>query len=142
MEPFLVEAVVVALAVCWSRFGLRRPSRRRLGWSLGWVAASGTLALVRAPSHWDAHLVGALLVGGALTAVWWLVREGQGNRAAACAAAVTLVALGVQHAFYPTLPSPQRHAPTSVASYREPLSGAVGDVMVVGEADLLLRSQP
>jgi hypothetical protein len=142
MEPFLVEAVLVALAVCWSRFGLSRPSRRRLWWSLGWVGASGVLSLVRAPSHWDAHLVGALLVAGGLTAVWWLVRQGHGRGAAACAAAVTLVALGVQHAFYPTPPSPQRNAPASIASYREPLTAAVGDVLVIGEADPVLQSEP
>jgi hypothetical protein len=142
LEPFLVEAVVVTLAVGWSRFGPRRPSRRRLWWSLGWVGASGLVSLLRAPSHWDAHLVGVLVVAAGLAAVWWLVREGNAVRAAACAAAVTLVALGVQHAFYPTPPSPQRHAPTSLAAYREPLAGAVGDVLQVGESDHILQAQP
>jgi hypothetical protein len=141
LEPFLVEAVVVSLAVAWSRFGLRRPSRRRLWWSLSWVGAAGLVALLRAPSHWDAVVVGVLLVGAGLAAVWWLVREGQAVRGAACAAAFTLACLAVQHGFYPTLPSPQRYAPTSLAAYRTPLAGAVGDVLQVGESDHLLQTQ-
>jgi hypothetical protein len=142
LEPFLVEAVVVSLAVTWSRFGLRRPSLRRLCWALGWVTASGLVSMLRVPSHWDAHLVGAVVVGAGLAAVWWLVREGQARRAAACAAAVTLVSLAVQHGFYPTPPSPQRYAPTTLAEFRTPLAGAVGDVLQVGESDYLLQSQP
>jgi hypothetical protein len=142
MEPFLVEAVVVALAVAWSRFGLRRPSRRRLWWSLGWVGASGVVSLLRAPSHWDAHLVGVLVVGAGLAAVWRLVRDGDTVGVAACAAAFTVAGLAVQHGFYGTPPSPQRNAPTSLASYRTPLAGAVGDVLQVGRSDLLLQSEP
>jgi hypothetical protein len=141
LEPFLVEAVVVSLAVAWGRFGLRRPSRRRLWWSLGWVTAAAVVSLLRAPSHWDAHLVGALVVGAGLAAVWWLVREGHSTRAAACAAAFTLVLLAVQHAFYPIVPSPQRYAPTSLSAYRMPLAGAIGDVIQVGESDRLLQAQ-
>jgi hypothetical protein len=142
MEPFLVEAVVVALGVAWSRFGPGRPSRRRLWWSLGWVVASGVLAALRAPSHWDAHLVGVLVVGAGLTTVWRLVRDGQTVRVAACAAAFTVAGLAVQHGFYPTPPSPQRNAPTSLASYRTPLAGAMGDVLQVGDSDGVLQSEP
>jgi hypothetical protein len=142
MEPFLVEAVVVVLGVAWSRFGLRRPSRRRLWWSLGWVAASGLVSLVRAPAHWESHVVGVLLVAAGLSAIWRLVRDGRTVAVAACAAAFTLAGLVVQHGFYPTVPSPQRNAPTSLATYRTPLAGAVGDVLQVGMSDGLLQSQP
>jgi hypothetical protein len=141
MEPFLVEAVVVALAVAWSRFGRRRPSRRRLWWSLAWVGASGLVSLLRAPSHWEGQVVGVLLVGAGLTALWRLIRDGHAVRVAACAAAFTLAALAVQHGFYPTLPSPQRNAPTSLAAYRTPLSGAEGEVLQVGRSDHLLQSR-
>jgi hypothetical protein len=141
MEPFLVETAVVALAVAWSRFGLRRPSRRRLWCSLGWVGASGLVSLLRAPSHWEAHLVGVLLVAAGLTAVWRLIRDGHAVRVAACAAAFTLVAMAVQHGFYPTLPAPQRYSPTSLEAYRKPLSGAKGEVLQVGQSDHLLQSR-
>jgi hypothetical protein len=142
MEPFLVEAAVVALGVAWSRFGVRRPSRRRLWLSLAWVGTAGLVSLLRAPSHWESHVVGVLVVGAGLTAVWRLIRDGLTVRVAACAAAFTLAGLAVQHGFYGTPPSPQRNAPTSLAAYRTPLAGAVGDVFQVGGADHLLQSEP
>jgi hypothetical protein len=102
---------------------------------------SGLVSLLRAPSHWNAQVVGVLVVGAGLTAVWRLIRDGQTVRVAACAAAVTVAGLAVQHGFYRTLPSPQRHAPTSLASYRTPLAGAVGDVLLVGDSDTVVRSE-
>jgi hypothetical protein len=139
LEPFLVEAVVVSLAVCWSHFGLRRPSLRRLWWSLGWVGASALVSLLRAPSYWDAHVLGALVVGAGLAGVWWLVREGRAGGAVACAVVFTLASLAVQHAYYPRSPSPQRYAPSSVGSYRTPLAGAVGEVLQVGASEPVLQ---
>jgi hypothetical protein len=48
----------------------------------------------------------------------------------------------LQHAFYPDPPSPQRHAPTELTDYRTQAAGATGDVMEVGAADLMMRSDP
>ena len=142
LQPFLVEAVVVCLAVMWTRFGLRRPSARRLAISLAWVAAAGLLSVFWADSKWRSHLVAVVVVAVGLVVLWRLVRAGRPARAAVAAGLVTLVVLAVQHTAYPDLPSPNRHAPTDLSAYRTPLAGAVGDVMQVGASDNLLQTDP
>jgi hypothetical protein len=142
LQPFLVEAVVVAVAVTWTRFGQRRPSPRRLAVSLGWVAVAAALSLRWADQRWRDHLVALAVVAAGLVLLWVLVRAGRPVRAALAAGLVTLVVLAVQHAAYPDLPSPNRWAPTDLASYRTPLAGAVGDVMQVGASDNLLQTDP
>jgi hypothetical protein len=142
LQPFLVEATVVVLAVTWTRFGPARPSRRRLAVSLGWVAVAGLLSVHWADSLWRSHLLAVAVVGAGLVLLWWLVRAGRPARAAIAAGLLTLVVLGVQHAAFPDLPSPNRWPPTDLAGFRAPLSGAVGDVMQVGASDNLLQSNP
>lgn len=142
MQPFLVEATLVLVAVAWHRFGLRRPSPRRLLLSLGWIGLAGGVALLRAPSMWIAHVVSVALVGGGVAALWWLMRVERTRWLAPTAAAVTLAVLAVQHGYYPDLPSPQRHQPAELSAYRTPAAGAVGDVMEVGAADVLMRTDP
>ncbi len=142
LQPFLVEAVVVVLAVTWTRFGPARPSRRRLAVSLAWVAIAGLLSVYWTDSLWRSHLAAVGVVSAGLVLVWWLVRAGRPARAALAAGLVTLVVLGVQHAAYPDLPSPNRWPPTDLAGFRAPLSGAVGDVMQVGASDSLLQTNP
>jgi hypothetical protein len=142
LQPFLVEALVVVLAVTWTRFGLRRPSPRRLALALAWVALAGILSVVRADSMWRSHLVSVAVVAAGLVVLWWLVRAGRPAGAALAAGLLTLVVLAVQHAAYPTLPSPNRYASTDLAAYRTPLAGAVGDVMQVGASDTLLQTDP
>ena len=134
-------ALVVLLVVAWHRFGLR-PTRRRLALSLAWVAVAGLLALVRSPSMWVAHLLSVALVAGALALVWWLVVRGRLAWVAPAAGVLTLAAFGLQHAFYPTPPSPQRNAPTDLATYQAALAGAVGDVLQVGATDALVQDGP
>ena len=55
---------------------------------------------------------------------------------------MTLAAFVLQHAFYPTAPSPQRNAPTDLAAYQGLYPEAVGDLLQVGATDLLVRSDP
>jgi hypothetical protein len=142
LQTFLVEVLVVLLVVAWSRFGLDRPSPRRLSISLGWVAIAGGLALVRSSSEWRAHLTAIALIGGALTLVWWLVRSGRRGWLAPTIGAVTLAAFGLQHGFFPDPPSPQRHAPTDVSAYQGLYPDAVGDLLQVGATDLTVQSDP
>ena len=142
LQPFLVEAVVVALAVTWTRFGQARPSPRRLAVSLAWVVVAGLLSVYWADSLWRSHLVAVGVVGAGLLILWWLVRAGRPARAALAAGLVTLVVLAVQHAAYPDLPSPNRWPPTDLAGFQAPLSGAVGDAMQVGASDSLLQTDP
>jgi hypothetical protein len=140
LAPFLVMALAVLLVVAWHRFGLARPSRRRLAWSLGWAVAATALSLVRASSMWRAHLCALALVAVGLALVWWVVRRGGLVRAAPVAGAVTVAMMALQHGFYPTPPSPQRHAPTTLADYRTQAAGAVGDVMEVGAANEMMTN--
>jgi hypothetical protein len=142
LQPFLVEAVVVAVAVTWTRFGLRRPSPRRLAVSLAWVVISGLLSVRWVDARWRDHLVAVVVVAAGLVVLWALVRAGRPVRAALAAGLVTLVVLAVQHTAYPDLPSPNRWPPTDLAAFRAPLSGAVGDVMQVGASDNLLQTDP
>lgn len=142
LAPFLVQALAVLLVVSWHRFGVARPSSRRFAWSMGWVVVAAVLSLVRASSMWRAHVCALLLVAAGLALVWWLVRRGGIARVAPVIGLVTVATVVLQHAFYPTPPSPQRHAPTDLADYRTQAAGATGDVMEVGAADLMMRSDP
>jgi hypothetical protein len=142
LAPFLVTGLVVLLVVSASRFGLIRPSPRRLGLSLAWVALAGLLAVVRAASQWGAHLCAVALVAAGIVLLWWLLQAGRRSWLAPVAGAVTLAAFGVQHAFFPTPPSPQRNAPTELATYQALYPDAVGDLLQVGGSDLLDRSDP
>jgi hypothetical protein len=142
LAPFLVLGLAVLLTVAWSRFGLARPSPRRLGLSLAWVALAGALAVVRASSEWVAHLCAVALVAAALALLWWLLRTGRRSWLAPVVGVVTLAAFGIQHAFFPTPPSPQRNAPTDLAAYQRLYPDAVGDLLQVGATDGLDRSDP
>ena len=142
LQPFLVEAVAVTVAVTWTRFGLRRPSPRRLAGSLAWVVLAGALSLRWADEKWRGHLLAVVVVAAGLVVLWLLVRAGRPARAALAAGLGTLVVLAVQHATYPDLPSPNRWPPTDLTAFRAPLGGAVGDVMQVGASDNLLRTDP
>jgi hypothetical protein len=142
LQPFLVQALVVTLVVLWSRFGVARPSVTRLALSLGWVGLSVLLALRHSASKWPAHLTAALLAGAAITLLWWLVRRDRRALLAPVVGVVTLAVLGVMHGFFPDLPSPQRHAPTELATYQDLYPGATGDLLQVGASDLLVRNHP
>ena len=142
LQPFLVEALVVTIAVTWTRFGTRRPSPLRLAVSLGWVALAAALSVRWVPARSSAHLGAAAVVAGGLILLWMLVRAGRPARAAVAAGLVTLTVLAVQHRAYPDLPSPNRWPPTDLAGFQKPLTGAVGDTMQVGSSDNLLQTDP
>ncbi len=142
LQPFLVQALAVLLVVAWTRFELARPTPFRLGLSLGWVVLAGALTMMRTSSERAGDLCSVALVAAALTLLWWLVRSGRRTWLAPVAGAVTLAAFGVQHAFYPTPPSPQRNAPTDLAAYQSLYPGAAGDLLKVGATDLLVQSDP
>jgi hypothetical protein len=142
LQPFLVLALAVLLVVAWTRFGLTRPSRVRLGLSLGWVLLAAVWTVSRSSSEWVAQVCSVLLVGAALAGLWWLVRAGRTAWLAPVAGVVTLAGFAMQHAFFPTLPSPQRNAPGELAAYRGLYPSSVGDLLQVGATDALVRSDP
>jgi hypothetical protein len=142
LQPFLVEAVVLVVAVTWTRFGARRPSPLRLALSLAWVVIAGLLAVRWGDSLWRDHLVAVLVVAAGLVVLWLLVRAGRPAQAALAAGLITLVVLAVQHRAYPELPSPNRWPPTDLAGFQAPLAGAVGDTMQIGASDNLLQTNP
>ena len=142
LQPFLVEAVVVLVVVLWSRFGVTRPSATRLALSLGWVGLAALLALRHSASKWPAHLTAALLVGGALVLLWGLQRLDRRVWLAPVAGVVTIACFGVMHGSFSDLPSPQRNAPTDLATYQGLYPNATGDLLQVGATDELVQSRP
>ena len=117
-------ALVVLLVVAWPGSASRGRRDVRLALSLAWVVAGRSAgAAPRSPSQWRAHLCAVALVAGALALLWWLLRTGRRSWLAPVAGVVTLAALAVQHGFFPTPPSPQRHAPTDLSAYQGLLPG-------------------
>ena len=146
LQPFLVQALVVLLAVALTRYLVRRPSRRRLTWSLLWVAVAGATAVLRHPGTWVSVAVGALVVTAGVAALWVVVRGPRTPRTGAVTGAVlvvvSLASMLVQHVYFPEPPSPERNLPTRAADYRSQLATARGDVMVVGNVDAVVLSDP
>ena len=85
LQPFLVEAVAVAVAVTWTRFGQRRPSPRRLAVSLAWVVTAWALSVRWVDARWRDHLVAVVVVAAGLVVLWVLVRAGRTVQAALAA---------------------------------------------------------
>jgi hypothetical protein len=150
LQPFLVQPVVVLAAALASRHAVRRPSRRRLGFGLAWVLLAGVAAALRAPTIRVGVLVGVVLVAAAVGGGWWWVRRagdrpGRGSWfrwGALLAAVVTVVLTGVQHGFFPGVPSPERNMPADARAYLRPLPAARGDVVVVGDTGARLEADP
>ncbi len=142
LQPFLVETFVVLLAVAWDRFRVRVPSRRRLVLSLGWVVLAGVQAVLRSPSSWVGQVWSVALVGAGIGLLWWLLRSGRARWLLPAVGVVTLASFALMHVFYPTPPSPQRHAPTQLATYRSLIPHAVGDVLQIGTIDALVQGNP
>jgi hypothetical protein len=142
LEPFLVTGLVVLLMAAWSRFGLARPSRLRLALSLLWVVLAGVESVSRASSQVAAQACSVLLVGAALGLLWWLSRTGRQAWLAPVVGVVTVAAFAMQHLFFSTPPSPQRNAPTDLSAYRNLYPQAVGDLMLVGDAESEVVASP
>ena len=140
LQPFLLLTLAVLVVVAWTRFGLARPSRLRLALSLAWVVLAGVRCHSEVPSQWRAQVWSVVLVAGALVVLWWLLRTGRRSWLAPVAGVVTLAALAVQHGFFPTPASPQRHAPGELSAYQGLYPDAVGDLLLVGDADNTVRS--
>ena len=143
LQTFLVVAVVLAVVVALTRFGVRRPSSGRLVLSLLWVFVAGVVAVVRAPGVWPGHLLSVVLVGAGLIALWYVARRSDSHVwLAGVGCVVTLAATAWQHTVFPEPPSPQRNMPASLAAYQRPLAQAEGDVMVVGDASAVVEAHP
>ncbi len=143
LQTFLVVAVVLLLVVALTRFGVRHLSRRRLALSLLWVALAGGVAVVRAPSVWQGHLLSVALVGTGIVGLWYAARRPGAHRwLAVVGCVVTLAATAWQHTVFPHPPSPERNMPASLTAYQRPLAQARGDVMVVGNASAVVEANP
>ena len=144
LQTFLVQMLVLLCVVAVLRFAVRRPSRRRLLLALGWVLVAGVVAVVRVPGMWQAHLLSVLLVAAGTATLWALLRADRRRVGgiALVATAFTVGSLLLQRAYYPTPPSPQRNPPVLRADYRTQLPGARGDVLVVGDPEPQIETEP
>jgi hypothetical protein len=87
-----------------------------------------------------------LVVAAGVAVVWQLVRgtrtHGRVSFGAGVAVAFCLVLTVVQHAAYPDVPSPDRNLPETAPAFRQQLTRAQGDVMLVGDVASLLKADP
>ncbi|MBA3528730.1 MAG: hypothetical protein H0T91_05375 [Propionibacteriaceae bacterium] len=150
--PFITLATIVLTVVLASKAMLPRPTPLRLAVSLGWTAAGAYLIISR---FWDQRwmtLTSMSAVMAGLIGVWILSqlavddRRGPRGRPEVVMAFIAVWSLGVaglQHSFYPHPPTAvDRHMPSHIAGYSTQASTAKGDVMVVGDSDALVSSNP
>ena len=146
LQPFLVQFLVVLCAVLVGRFVVRRPSRRRLLAGLVWVGVAGAVAWVRYPPGWAWLVAAVLVVAAGVVVAWVLVRGPRSHRRLSLGAGVAVgfcvVLTVVQHAAYPDVPSPDRNLPETAPAFRQQLTRAQGDVMLVGNVARLLKADP
>ncbi len=71
LQPFLVQALAVLSAVLLSCYGVRRPSRRRLAVSVGWVVLAAVAGSLRTGGGWVPNLVSMVLVAAGVGGLWW-----------------------------------------------------------------------
>lgn len=141
MLPYVALVLLVAMAVGLSRC-LVKPVRPWHLWAgFGITAFSAFLAWAQQTHLWRSHAVSALLTAAALTAVWLLlsgrVRVPERLRAqivAAVLVAATVVMLAFQHWTFPSPPWESQEQPTKISALQKPLSEAVNDTIVVGDA--------
>lgn len=147
MMPYVVMTVLIILAVGMSRAPATPLSRRRLGFALAYVVASGWLTFVQAPKYGPAVLAAVAASG---FAVWVVYRIGtradttSGTAFApfrrigfATSAAIVAIVGSVafvlpQHYVQPRGPLLDYEVGTELADFRSQLAGAEGDTIVVG----------
>ena len=141
--PVVALCALVLTGILVSR-AMTRPTRGQLWLSILWVGSAAFLAVSRALYTAQAQLISFVLVSIAILLVWWLWRRGTAPDApaglrrrtpavlAVVAAACSLGAVVLQHAYFPTPQSKERNMPALVSDYRRPLVGSVGDIFMVG----------
>jgi hypothetical protein len=150
--PFLSLAVIVFVALCWSRATLRRPPLRRLVVSLAMPIGAAYLIVSR---FWDDRwmtLVNTTVVVVGLVLLWILTRwahaHSRGGRPApATVLAVFIVswsvlAMAVQHFYYPFPTAVDRNMPSTISGYSTQVSTAKGDVILVGNPEVVVLKTP
>lgn len=144
MQTFLVQMLVVLCVVLLSRYAVRRPSVGRLVVALVWVVLAGVVVVIEAPSIRTGHVLSVAMVCTGLLLLWLFLRlvPRRPVLVAALATLFTVLVAALQHAYYPTPPSPKRNMPALLADYQTQLATAQGDVLVVGDSALLLETTP
>lgn len=139
--PALMVPLVVLLAVVAARCLLPRISRARLVLSVAWVGAAAYVVVVREPAQLDKALVGVGLVVVALGLTAWSITHRGARTTAGVVMASTFVLFLVPYSANPQPPAVDRHMPAEAAAYRDRITSAWGDVMVLGNADYYEKSE-
>ncbi len=140
----VVVLVSILLTVTLLAKATPRPSRMRLGLSLAVVWFGAWVTASRSVFRAVDHLGAALVVSAGLVGVWLVLRRRSSasrltgrSISLACVLLVT-GSVGVQayqHAVYPTPYSVDRNTASASDAFSGILSGAAGDVMVVGKPE-------
>ncbi|WP_404392523.1 hypothetical protein [Humibacillus xanthopallidus] len=146
--PEFAMPLAVIICVLLSRAMVARVTARRVVVAAAWTIVAAYLIVSR---HWiDARTIAVLaaivlcgvLVGG--VAGLTMARLGRAPNIAVGLVAMmwTFAVLASQYHFFPEPPSVDRNMPALVADYKNQVSGAVGDVIVVGDVEDALITDP
>jgi hypothetical protein len=160
--PFLSLAVIVFVALCWSRATLRRPPLRRLVLSLAMPLGAAYLIVSRFWADRWMTFVSTLVVVIGLVLLWMLTRwsaahsrstrsrstrSGSAHPAPSARLALFIVgwgvlAMAVQHHYYPFPTAVDRNMPSTISGYSTQASTAKGDVILVGNPEAVVLQNP
>ncbi|OUE08309.1 hypothetical protein CMsap09_05120 [Clavibacter michiganensis] len=147
MMPYLTLAVLLITALALGRARVARVTRRRVLFAVGFVVASSALTDSQTPAYWKVIVLAAVAsIAGVLLAALVIQRrravapdtvtpvagDAVTRMLAVLAIAGTLLFLVPQHLAHPSSPLRNYDVPADVADYQRQLTGAEGDVLVVG----------
>jgi hypothetical protein len=150
--PFLSLAVIVFVALCWSRATLRRPPIRRLVLSLAMPIGAAYLIVSR---FWDDRwmtFVSTMVVLIGLVLLWFLTqwadahsRAGRPTPPVMLALFIvgwSVLAMAVQHSYYGFPTAVDRNMPSTISGYSTQVSTAKGDAIMVGNPEMAVLTDP
>lgn len=137
LSPFLAQFAALFLAIVLSRHPVR-VTWQRVALTCVWVLGAATWYAVRQGSLALEHVTGGALVLAAVLGMVSLLRR-HGVLAVAAAGAATVGIVALQLAWWTVPPSDQRHIPTTLDGFETQLTGAEGDVMVIGQVNRIIE---
>jgi hypothetical protein len=155
--PFLSLAVIIFVALCWSRAMLRRPPVRRLVLALVMPIGAAYLIVSR---FWEDRwmtFVSTMVVVVGLVLLWILTRwsaarsrHGRSEPGPLVPSAMlalfivgwSVLVMAVQHNYYAFPTAVDRNMPSTISGYSMQVSTAKGDVIMVGNPEMAVLTNP